>query len=143
MPKVAQIFELESPDDELLEVAHRLESESLEDVLLEVAHIFELESPDEVLLGLEGTTFQGSIWACDGSGKVGCHQFSAPVELGNSGVGRTTSTILGGGGRRGKNNPMMAALTSSLLPLRSSPAPSSSKPSRAMALVRYTNLLAA
>lgn len=57
------MFELESPEDELLEVAHRLELESFEDVLLEVAHIFELESPDEVLLGLEGTTFQGSIWA--------------------------------------------------------------------------------
>ena len=90
----------------------------------------------EVYTVLEEAYFHDSGAAEYCEGKVGCHQFSAPVELGRTGVGRTTSAGRGGGGRSGRNMPMMAVLTSSLRPQSSSPAPSSSNPSRAMALVR-------
>lgn len=103
--------------------------------MLMLAHMDEVESPD-VALGLDETILHESIEVCCDCGMEGCHQGSAPVELGRSGVGRTTSSTLGGGGRRGKNKPMMADLTSSLLPPRSSPAPSSSIPSKAFELVR-------
>ena len=129
---VVHTLELESADE--VELAHTFELES--PVVVEVAHRLVLESPDDVVLGLEGRIFQESmVVGCEGA-RLCCHQFSAPVELGRIGAGRTTSTSLGGGGRSGRKRPMMEAFTSSLRPHKSSPAPSSSKPSKAMALVR-------
>jgi len=92
----------------------------------------ELESADDVVLGLDGMTLHESTGAATLEGRVDCdHQFAPAGELGNNGGGRTTSTIRGGGGNRGRKRPMMLVLTSSLFPHNSSPAPSSSSPSRA------------
>jgi hypothetical protein len=105
-----------------------------------------LESADvDVTLGLDGSTRQDSTGAGTAGEGVDCDQMPAPAgELGSSGGWRTTSTILGGGGSRGLfSRLMMLFLTYSLLPQSSSPAPSSSKPSRAETWVRKTNLLIA
>src|SRR5579862_6326700 len=99
-----------------------------------LAHIAACESAVVVVLGLDGTTFHESTGAVEC--RVGCHQCPAPGELGNSGAGRIMFITRGGGGSNGMNNPIIALLTSSLLPHRSSPAPSSSRPSNASALVR-------
>lgn len=104
----------------------------------------EFESVDEVVLGLDGRTLHVSTGAVVDDGSVGAdHQLALAGELGNKGGGRTTSTMRGGGGSKGRNIPRRLFLTSSLFPHSSSPAPSSSRPSRAETCVRYTNLLMA
>ena len=95
------------------------------------------ESEDEVVVGLDGMTLHDSTGAGADAGMVGAdHQFAPAGELGSNGGGRTTSMIRGGGGNRGKNSPMTLVLTSSLFPHSSSPAPSSSNPSKADTWVR-------
>lgn len=102
------------------------------------------ESTEDVVLGLDGMTLHASPGAEIEVAIVGCdHQFAPAGELGNKGGGRTMSTIRGGGGNKGRKSPIMLCFTSSLFPHRSSPAPSSSSPSRAETCVRYTNLLMA
>lgn len=66
-----------------------------------------------------------------GCGMGSCHQVSGPVELGKKGAGRRRSIVRGGGASRETKRLEMAFLASSLLPPSSSPAPSSSSPSRA------------
>ena len=87
-----------------------------------------LESVD-VTLGLEGRTLHAST-AGRLPGIGACDHMLAAGELGSSG-GWRTSTTRGGGGRRGFMRPRTWVLTSSLFPHSSSPAPSSSRPSRA------------
>jgi hypothetical protein len=111
-----------------------------------LAQIDELaESADvDATLGLDGRTLQDSTGAGSDTGVGPCvHMLWAAGELGSRGGWRTTSMILGGGGRRGLNKAMTLDFTSSLFPLSSSPAPSSSRPSRAETWVRKTNLLMA
>ena len=92
----------------------------------------EFESTDDVVLGLDGITLQESTGAGTDAEILDCdHQFAPAGELGNKGGGRTTSMILGGGGNNGWKRPITLDLTSSLFPHSSSPAPSSSNPSRA------------
>jgi len=88
-----------------------------------------VESTDVVEAGLEGRIFQDSTGAGIAGGGGACVQ--TPGEEGSKGGWRTTSTILGGGGTRGFMRARTAFLTSSLRPANSSPAPSSSRPSRA------------
>ena len=95
-----------------------------------------LESQDETGLGLKFTTFHVST-GCTAEACCDGQQVSEMTELGRIGVGRMISTTgLGGGGIRWMNRFDICCLTSSLFPQRSSPAPSSSRPSRARALVR-------
>jgi len=94
--------------------------------------------------GEDGRTFQASTGAGsedEDTGMFGAHQL-AVGELGSKGTGLGCSWALGGGGgRSGTKNPWICCLTSKLPPHKSSPAPSSSIPSKAIASVRKTYLL--
>lgn len=103
-----------------------------------VAHIGGLLGSADVegTLGLDGRTRQGSTAGRE-LGIVGCDDHMLLTgELGRRVGWRTTSTTRGGGGNKGFINPMRQFLTSSLLPHSSSPAPSSSRPSKALTWVR-------